>query len=314
MDLKQLAALRAIAESGSFHEAAKRLHLTQSAVSYKIKNLEDELGQTLIFRSRPRATLSAAGQSVLRSYERILVELEDLKRRFENQKDEQLAGELRVASSILGVVYLYGDLIGDFMSDYPRIEVKVTTTGSGLEGARLVIAQQVDVAFAAFPIDAPQLQSITLGTSEHVVIVPARHPLASDAAVPLEILRHHRFVRYTAGAGSRYITDHLFLSADGYPPIAMESNDTEFIKRAVTLGLGIAIVPSFTVSPSRDRQVRTLRIEGRPLLQEFGLVFRRDVRIRTLDLFCQFSRSRANKLLPPVHRASPGRRAVRAVS
>lgn len=298
MDLKQLAALRAIAEAGTFHEAAKRLHLTQSAVSYKIKNLEEELGQTLVYRSRPQVALSEAGRAVLRSYERILVEIEDLKSRFTDQKDEQLTGELRIASSILGVVYLYGDLIGDFMSSHPGIEVKMTTTASGMEGARQVLAQQVDVAFAAFPVGAVQLQSITLGTSEHVVIAPARHPLSFSATVQLEILRQHRFVRYAPGAGSRYVTDHLFLSEAGYPPISMESNDTEFIKRAVRLGLGLAIVPSFTVSPSKDRQLRILHVEGRPLLQEFGLVFRRDLKIRTLELFCRFARKRANTLLP----------------
>lgn len=308
MDLKQLAALRAIAEAGTFHEAAKRLHLTQSAVSYKIKNLEDELGQTLVYRSRPQVTLSAAGRTVLSSYERILAELNELKRSFNDQKDEQVTGELRIASSILGVVYLYGSLIGDFMSSHPGIEVKMTTTASGMEGSRQVIAQQVDVAFAAFPVDAAQLQSITLGTSEHVVIVPARHPLAAGGDVPLEVLCQHRFVRYAPGAGSRYVTDHLFLSRHGYPPIAMESNDTEFIKRAVRLGLGLAIVPSFTVSPSKDRQLRTLRVEGYPLLQEFGLVFRTDLKIKTLELFCRFARKRAHTLLPT---ALP-RRAARA--
>ncbi len=315
MDLKQLAAIRAIADGGSFHEAARRLRLTQSAVSYQIKNLEEELGQTLVIRSRPNVTLSSAGHTVLRCYERIVAEIDDLRRAFGSRADDEVSGELRIASSILGIVYLYGDLIGEFMSAHPRIEVKMTATESGLDGARQVIARQVDAAFVAFPIEAPQLQSMTLGHAEHVVIVPAQHRLASAETVPLGMLRQYRFVRYATGAGSRYISDQIFLAAQGYPSIAMESNDTEFIKRAVRLGLGLAIVPAFTVSPAQDSQLRVLRIEGRPLMQEFGLVFRRDFRSRTLDLFCRFTRDRAHALLPragheataPKRKPKPGR-------
>jgi DNA-binding transcriptional LysR family regulator len=302
MDLRQLAALRAIAETGSFHEAAKRLHLTQSAVSYQIRNLEREFGQTMVYRSRPHVALSPAGREALRSYERILAEIEGLKRHLGGEADTEIAGELRVASSILGIVYLYGDLIGDFIYSHPRIEVKMTATESGLEGARQVLARKADVAFVAFPLEIPQLQSITLGISEHVVIVAAHHRLASADAVTLEMLRQHHFMRYAPGAGSRYITDQMFLSNRGYPQIAMESNDTEFIKRTVRLGLGLAIVPSFTVSPQKDPELRILRIEGLVLTQEFGLVFRRDLRMKTLDLFCRFARERADTLLPDLAR------------
>ncbi|SLN70763.1 LysR family transcriptional regulator [Oceanibacterium hippocampi] len=297
MDLKQLAALRAISEAGSFGQAAKRLRLTQSAVSYQIRNLEEELGQTLIFRSRPNVTLSPAGLTALRSYERILGEIDQLRISFGSRDEAEVSGELRVASSILGIVYLYGDLIGEFIYAHPRIEVKMTTTESGQEGARQVIARQTDVAFVAFPIDGAQLQSITLGVSEHVAIVPAEHRLAEFDSVTVDILRQHPFVRYAPGAGSRHATDRIFLSGHGYPPIILESNDTEFIKRVVRMGLGLAIVPSFTISAAKDPRLHTLRIEGQPTRQEFGLVFRRRVKSKTLDLFCEFARARASEIL-----------------
>lgn len=301
MDLRQLAALRAIVETGSFHEAAKRLRLTQSAVSYQIRNLEQELGQTVVLRSKPRVALSPAGREVLRSSERIFAEIEALKQQLGADASAGLSGELRIASSILGIVYLYGDLIGDFICDHPRIEVKLTATESGVEAARQVMARNADVAFVAFPLDAPQLRSITLGTSEHVAIADVNHPLAALDAVPLDMLRQHRFVRYQLGAGSRHTTDRLFLPAGGYPPVAMESNDTEFIKRVVRLGLGIAIVPSFTVSRVKDPALRVLRVEGQCLQQEFGVAFRRDLRMTTLDLFCRFCRERADRILSEQH-------------
>lgn len=294
MDLRQFSALRAIAELGSFHQAAKRLHVTQSAISHQIKNLEDELGETLVLRSKPRVVLSSAGQRVLRSSERILAEVDNLRRSFAPVAESTIAGELRIASSILGIVYLYGDLIGDFICEHPRVEVKVTTTESGHEGARQVIAHSADVAFTAFPLELRQLQSTTLGTAEHVVIAARTHPLATADTVPLEVLRQHRFVRYQSGAGSRYASDRLFLSSGGYPPLAMESNDTELIKRIVRFGLGLAVVPAFTISADKDRDLRVLRVEGQPMLQEFGLVWRRDIKLKMLDAFCRFCLDRMN--------------------
>lgn len=298
MDLRQLATLRAIAELGSFHETAKRMHVTQSAISHQIKNLENELGETLVLRSKPRVVLSAAGRRVLRSSERIFAEVDELKRSFAAVAESKVAGELRITSSILGVVYLYGDLIGEFIYAHPLVEVKVTTAESGHEGARHVIAHSTDAAFTAFPLDLPELQSITLGTAEHVVIAARGHSLAGTDVVPLDILRQHRFIRYQAGAGSRYASDQLFLSTGGYPPVAMESNDTELIKRIVRFGLGLAIVPSFTISPIKDRDLRVLRVDARPMLQEFGLVWRSDIRMKTLDMFCRFCRDRTNTIPP----------------
>ena len=305
MEFRQLMALRAVAEAGSFHGAARRLRITQSAISYQIKNLESELGQTLVHRSKPKVMLSHAGRTALLSFERIVAEIDNLKRRLGADDDKEVAGELRIASSILGIVYLYGDIIGDFIYSHPQIEVKVTATESGLEGARQVVSQTADAAFIAFPNDIAQLQAVTLGTAEHVVIAGAGHPVASATVLPLEILRQHRLVRYPVGAGSRHVTDRLFLPAGGYPPIAMESNDTEFIKRTVRLGLGLAIVPSFTVSPVKDPELRVLRVENQSLFQYFGLVCRRDLKIRTLALFWRFCIDHANSILAAEYRLSP---------
>lgn len=82
MDLRHLAALCAIEETGSFRATAKRLYRTQSAISHLIKSLEAELGETLILRSKPRVVLSEAGRRVLPSSERILAEVDGMRKSF----------------------------------------------------------------------------------------------------------------------------------------------------------------------------------------------------------------------------------------
>jgi DNA-binding transcriptional LysR family regulator len=289
MDLKQLKILQAIAETGSFHGAANKLHLTQPAISHQLKSLELELGETLVVRSRPRVALLPAGVAVLASAERVQVELEALRVRFAPETPEQLTGVLRIAASTLGIIYLYGDLLERFIGQYPRIELVVTAAESGIGAARHVLAGSADVAFTPFPLDLPNLQAMVLAETEHVVIVSRQDRLALRKRVSVSDLRKTPFIRYQADAGSRAVSDQLFLPRGGYPPIFLESNDTEFIKRVVMLGMGSAMVPAFTVTDEgRDRRLVALAVEGTPARQDFGLVWRRDVQMRTLALFQKF--------------------------
>ena len=142
MDLKQFDALRAIAETGSFHAAADKLGLTQPAVSHQIRRLEAELGDTLVFRSRPRVALSAAGELVADAGERIFSEIERLRQRLNPADKAELSGVLRVAATSLGIVYLYSDMLEAFIARHPKIAPIVTVTETHLNGARLTLSRK----------------------------------------------------------------------------------------------------------------------------------------------------------------------------
>lgn len=289
MDIKALEALRAIAETGSFHAAAGRLNVTQSAVSHQIKKLETALGETLIVRAKPRVRLTPSGEVALAAAARIAAEVAELRRRFRSAGDDQVGGVLRVAASTLGIVYLFGDLIERFIAEHPRFELIVTTTETPIEGVRQLMRGRVDVVFTPFPIEPMAVEAVVLGRAEHVVIARPTHPVARARAVTVDELRRYPFVRYQRDAGSRRASDRLFLGGGGYPPIFMESNDTEFIKRIVGLGMGVAIVPSFTVGREiGEKRFTMLRLADFDFRQEFGLVHRRGVRLRTLEAFTRF--------------------------
>ena len=296
MDLRQFEVLRAIAETGSFRAAAGRLRLTQPAISHQLKRLEDELGEILVIRARPKVRLAAAGVHVLAVANRILGEAEELRRQFGTELALERRGALRVTASELGITYLYGDLLERFVASFPRIELALTATETPFDGVKLVQVRAADAAFVAFPIAAPELESLRLGETHHVVIVARDHALARRRAISLAELRRHPFIRYQTGAGSRLVSDALFLANGGYPEVFVESNDTEFVKRMVAMGFGVSIVPCVTITnDTRDRRLRMLTLRGNSLRQEFGLVFRKDARSRTLDAFrafCQDNKGR----------------------
>jgi DNA-binding transcriptional LysR family regulator len=298
MDLRQLAVLRAIADTGSFGAAAAQVGLTQPAVSHQLRRLEEELGNILVLRRRPRAVLSPAGETVLAAAHRVLGEIDDLKQSFPPDSAAALSGVLRVTASPLGIVYLYGELLAHFIAAHPGVEVVLTATETPHDGVRRVIARDADAAFVAFPIPDPGLAELALGETDHVVLVAERHPLAARQSVTLAQLKAFPIVRYKAGAGSRYISDMAFLPHGGYPEIFLESNDTEFVKRVVGLGFATAIAPRFVITDApRDRHLRRLRLRGRSLRQTYGLAYRPDVRMRVLAAFTAFCA--ANKAMVP---------------
>ena len=146
------------------------------------------------------------------------------------------------------------------------------------------------------PVDSgPSLTEVVLGETEHVVIVARTHPLARRRNVSIADIRRYPFIRYKLGAGSRVISDALFLKHGGYPEIFLESNDTEFVKRIVGMGYASAITPRFVVtSEPRDRRLKSLNVLDAVGRQKYGLVFRRDARMRALSVFTAFCLAHKN--------------------
>src|SRR5260221_8949206 len=106
MELRQLEALRTIVATGSFAAAAERLRLTQPALSHQIKNLEDELGATLLIRARPKVYASPAGQLVLSAAGRIFHEVGMIREDLSNNRGDKVRSPIRIPAHNLGIVHL----------------------------------------------------------------------------------------------------------------------------------------------------------------------------------------------------------------
>jgi DNA-binding transcriptional LysR family regulator len=288
MEIKQLKALVAIVESGSFGEAASRLNLTQSAISHQIRHLEDELGETLLIRGKPNVVPSASGRAVLDSAYAVLAEINGIKDLFADADPQSLAGEITVAATSVGMTYLYGDLCEGFMSRYPKVQLIFRSAESAEESTRSVEKGAADVGFVPFVHEHPTLKHVPLGRTEDALIVGRGHPLFARKVVSVSEILAWPFVRFHAGSGSRSQSDLLF-HGTGYPPIATESNEMEFVKRVVSMGAATAIIPVMAVAGEvRRRQLKALRIKDRPMAVEFGLVHVGSTRMRVVDALANY--------------------------
>jgi DNA-binding transcriptional LysR family regulator len=285
MNLHQLEAFHAIVVSGSFSEAANQVHLTRSALSHQIKNLEQELGKALLVRAKPKVYPTPAGHVLLTSIARIFGELRTVKEKFGLLPGVERSS-VRVAATNLGLSYIYGDLCERFIADHPDVDFTITATETTEDAVVRVARRSVDFAFTTLPVDLPNLQSVHLGDSEQVFIVGKSHPLAKQRKVSFNDIQACTFVRFVPGTGGRDFSDHIFTKSGGYPAIMTESNDTEVIKRIVGMGLAVALVPAFSVaSELRTNRLRALRLSSGRMMQSFGLVHYKDLRTEAMDLF-----------------------------
>ena len=286
MELKQLKALQAIADTGSFSEAAAQCDLTQSALSHQIRRLEEALGETLIIRARPKVYPSRAGLTVLAAARKIQHELAQLENQFALASKGQATGSLRIAATSLSIVHLLGDLCEAFIARYPGIDVVFTAAETAQTAVKRVLAGTADIAFAPIQTTNTQLTSIPLARTEHAFIVRANHPLVSRHRVSIDEIKEYPVVLFQPGSGTRDITDGLFLPKGGYRSVVTESNDAQFIKRIIGMTDGVALMPVYALTDEHEREkLRLLRCSAAVPGVDVGIVHKRSVHMNAIELF-----------------------------
>jgi DNA-binding transcriptional LysR family regulator len=286
MDLRQLEAFKSITTTGSFSSAARQLGVTQSALSHQMKSLEEELGEQLLVRARPRVYPTDAGRHLLMSAERIFGEIASIREQFEKSRSGAFRGSVRIAATHIAIAYLYGDLLEQFVTNHPEIEIIFHATETTENPVTRVLQRSADAGFIVLPQSHPQLEVLPMVKAEQVFIVGAKHKLAKRKSVSVEELRRWPFARFEQGTGPRIVSDQVFISSGEYPPVLAESNDIEYVKRLIRMGLGVALVPVFCVRQELlEGTLRPLRSTGGRIMQDAGLIWRKDSAMSSLTLF-----------------------------
>ncbi|HZH32645.1 MAG TPA: LysR family transcriptional regulator [Pyrinomonadaceae bacterium] len=272
MEMSQLRAFRVVAETLNFTRAAARLHLTQAAVSHQIKALETELGEPLFIRLKRGVKLSQAGEAALEYAERILDDAEALREQVSGA-ERALTGRVRAAAATQAFVHLFASLFESFMRANPNIELSFRTTASTEQTLSDVLTGATDVGFASLTAYPPALQVTELFEDELVLVVGGAHPLAVGGAATVKEIERERLIMFERGTSIRRTTEDFFKRAGICPAHALESNDTYFMKRMVEQGLGISLLPSWTVRDEVESgRLAQLEIEGHRLRRTIAMI------------------------------------------
>ena len=276
MQINQISAFLAVAELESFSLAAEQLHITQPAVSKRIRQLESSVDTDLFDRISKRSILTPNGKAFKPHAERILQELKSYRSSLSRQQDSP-SGSLSVATSHHIGLHRLPATLREFKIRYPRVDLDLHFMDS--EDACVAIANnELELAIVTLPeVDDDKLECEPVWVDQLVVVMAADHPLAGQQDIdPAELLEHAAILP-SLGTFTRKIINNLFASNKDQLKIILETNYLETIKVMVSANLGWSILPQSMVDNSLNSQrLRSLDVQ-RPL----GIVTRKK---RTLSL------------------------------
>src|SRR5882724_2964747 len=271
MEIRQLRAFIAIAESGTFTAGALRVHVTQAAVSMQIRQLESELGAKLFIRAPRNVILTEAGEKLLERARHILLEhdaaLEEIAE-FAGAK----RGRLRIGSASAGVTAdLLPKILKEVRKRYPNADISVTS-GTSDALVQQILAGEIDIAFVSMPVEARGIHTERLNEDQLVAIASTRHPQARQRTVSAYALAGEKLILGERGGNTRRLIDEFFAQAGVKPTVAMELSRQAAIKRMVEEGMGVGVVPLQSVADEvqKGRLVRWW-IEGAQINWQLGL-------------------------------------------
>src|SRR5262245_13753333 len=240
MDLRQLAALVAIADHGSFSAAAKALFTVQSNVSAHIARLEQELGVTLVDRSRGRLTdegalVAARARAVQQELDGIYADL--------SSRGKEVVGEARLGVISTTARWLVPQVLTALQTAHPRVRAIVVESPTTTLLPQLG-AGQLDAAVINLPVEEPDLIVEPIFEEEMLLLVTSGHPLAARNEVSLAELADHRLLLPAPGTGLRQEID-AEASREGIELAPLAEIDGVRLLTSLALdGFGATIVPA----------------------------------------------------------------------
>ena len=243
--LSQLRALVAVAEYGNFSEAALSLTLSQSAISHAIATLEEELGITLFSRGRHGATLTPAGERILKLAQEMLQLLESMGKEANIVRGLE-GGEVRLACFRSVATHVLPAVIAQFHQRYPAIALTINEFSGGAQVEQELREGRVGIGITLLPL-SDEFESWELLRDQYIMIFPPRYKVP-DAPTWEQISRYPLILPPEDDTCRSQIQQHLSSLEQSLKP-AYEVREDSTIVSMVRQGLGISMLPRLAAEP-----------------------------------------------------------------
>jgi DNA-binding transcriptional LysR family regulator len=248
-NFRQLEAFVAVVEQKNFTRAAKVLRVSQPAVSFQIRSLEEHLGAQLVERLGRQVRLTPAGEVAYAEAKNILAAQERMHDALTALTSLQ-AGKVVVGASTIPGEYVLPRLAGEFKTLYPGVQITLRI-GESSKVAEWLLDRIVDLGVVGVIVENAQLRFTRIFSDELVVVLPAGHPLAAQEEIGLEQILAEPFVLRGAGSGTRQVFEHALQEAGLSPKrlkAVMELDTTRAVLSAVEAGVGVSVVSKWAVA------------------------------------------------------------------
>jgi DNA-binding transcriptional LysR family regulator len=291
---RRLQVFHAVAKHLSFTKAAEALFMTQPAVTFQVKQLEEHFNTRLFERGHGRNSLTPAGHLVLEYAEKILALSAELDLRLKEMTGE-VGGLLLVGASTTIAEFLLPQVLGDFKSKYPKVQPRLTVANSETVENR-VAEHTLDIGFIESPSHRDAVVTDVCCEDELQAVCAPSHPLSRLKSATPKQLAQYPFISREAGSGTREVIDQYLHKAGVTPDsfnVVMELGSPEALKGLVATGLGFTIMSRVAVA-KETRLGQLVRVPLSPrLIRNFSVVYPKEkFRSRLVNTFVQFAKER----------------------
>ncbi len=293
MSDRRLQVFHTVARLLSFTKAAEELHMTQPAVTFQVRQLEEQFNTRLFDRTHNRISLTDAGRRVYGFGEKIF----QLYSEMDNAVREltgDMSGVLILGASTTIAEYMLPVLLGDFKAKHPEVTIRLKVANT--DGIVSQIENnEIDLGVVEAPVNNKNLVVEVCRTDQLVLIVPPGHELAKENNVSIKRMVDYPFICREEGSGTREVMIESMIAAGvnlSDLNITMELGSLEAIKGAVEAGMGVSILSKATIL--KELRLGTLvAIDTDPIISRpFSFVHQKQkFRVRSMEELLSFARN-----------------------
>lgn len=271
MEIRQLKAFLAIAEAKTFTAGARRVNVTQAAISMQIRQLEDEVGLPLFTRTPRRVIMTEAGEHLLERARKILRE--------HDAAIEEIAeiagaeyGRIRIGSaSAMFATQQLPTILQNLKEKFPNAQITVSS-GTSQTLVDKILHGEIDIAFVSLPVDNTHITTDLLFSDEIVAIAHPSHPLGDQKFISAAALAGEPLILGEKGGNTRRLIDDFFNAGNVEPEIVMELSRQETINQMVENGMGVGTAGAKTIHKEiNEGRLTSWLIEGAEIKWDLGL-------------------------------------------
>ncbi len=289
---RRLQVFATVARLLSFTKAAESLHMTQPAVTFQIRQLEEYFNTRLFDRTHNRITLTETGELVKQYADQIIGMYKEMDNEVRTLTGD-IQGPLIIgASTTIGEYFIPG-IVGSYQNNFPDVKVRLHVANTnGI--IHMVENNEIDIGIVEGPVNNKNLVKEVIWNDELVLVCPVDHALATHKKLAIPDVLDYPFISREEGSGTREVVENYLTKRKIEPDsinIIMEFGSPESIKSAVTAGLGVSILSAATMEKELALKSLAAVPLNPPIKRTFSIVYQRQkFRLRAMEEFLAFAR------------------------
>ena len=262
IEIRHLELVAALSEEGTLTKAAERLHVTQSALSHQLRDIETRLGTPLYLRINKKLHVTPAGELLLQSAHSILNDLKNAEDSI-HQIAMNRVGRIRLSTECYTCYHWLPSMLKLFHAKHPQIKVQIVVEATGSPVAALLDGK-IDLAIVSIPVREKAVMVKPLFQDELVVVMRPDHPLATRSLIRAKDFANEHLIMYIVPEDDSSFFRRILRPAGVIPKQISQVQLTEAAVEMVKAGLGISVMARWAVAP----QISAGELRGLPLTRK----------------------------------------------